>query len=293
MIAAELNEQSTIGAVAQSVVDKVCRAHQEEFINSDGATCQEREDITLLVRLFSARLGKKSTPVTPPIHVSEKHAARLKAKSPTPMPVTVPYTATPTSVSEEQFNKLPRLIMPTNKHNLPSLGSLSQPNSRVSTPVTLLKTASTPPCLLYRNLSHVSEESAASNSRASLDDSDDKTCGSCTTLGSTPSSVQGISPLASTIRAEEGLLQHAAEKLHDALPEDDDQDEVEDPVSMSNQNVENETSVSESEAGSTTSSAPSPAGDDPYVNPYVDFTEFIEKIEQAGGEAVVFAEFIR
>ena len=56
MVAAEFGEQSTLSGVAQSVVDKVARMHHDTFIASTDhrkERCQQRDDITLLVRNFN------------------------------------------------------------------------------------------------------------------------------------------------------------------------------------------------------------------------------------------------
>ena len=56
-------ENSSATGVAQSVVDKIVRAHREQFAmeESAAAACSTREDISLLVRQFNARLAKKKS----------------------------------------------------------------------------------------------------------------------------------------------------------------------------------------------------------------------------------------
>eukprot|EP00794_Sanderia_malayensis_P009239 gene9239-10213_t len=290
LIAAELNEQSTIDAVAQSVVDKVCRAHQDEFARTDGAKCREREDMTLLVRLFSAHLGKKSTPVTPPIPVADKKDARHNAKSLLPMPVTVPFKGGSEYEEDQLMKKLPRLIMPSHRKQLMNFGSFSQPSSRVSTPVTIAKTASTPPCPLYRNLSKVSECSSNLSKSSSSLTPDTQSVGSTPTTSSSTASV--LSPFSTTLQpATDKTLVDARTLLTMAkdvnalslsddtpLPDEDDQESDDEDA---NEDDANDVALEKGHSP-----------DDGKVDPYVDFTEFMQKIEEAGGEKVVFADFV-
>lgn len=60
MVYHEILKQSTIEAVAQSVVDQICRVHKEQFAKSKNQTCLRREDMTLLVRLFNIEVGDKT-----------------------------------------------------------------------------------------------------------------------------------------------------------------------------------------------------------------------------------------
>lgn len=46
-------KSTTLEGVAQTVVHRVARQHQDCFINSGNKRCQRREDMTLLVRNFS------------------------------------------------------------------------------------------------------------------------------------------------------------------------------------------------------------------------------------------------
>ena len=57
----QFQDNTTIGGVAQSVVDKIVRLHREQFEMESGAltTCTSREDISLLVRKFGAKLAKR------------------------------------------------------------------------------------------------------------------------------------------------------------------------------------------------------------------------------------------
>jgi hypothetical protein len=52
MVAAEFSAQATLSGVAQAVVDKVARNHHDAFI-ANRENCQERDDITLLIRNFN------------------------------------------------------------------------------------------------------------------------------------------------------------------------------------------------------------------------------------------------
>ena len=59
--AEQFAENTTVSGVAQSVVDKIVRMHREQFEMRSGSlsACTEREDMTLLVRKFSAKLGRR------------------------------------------------------------------------------------------------------------------------------------------------------------------------------------------------------------------------------------------
>lgn len=65
LVAAELQAQSTINGVCQAVVDRICRFHHDGFMNHN-KQCERRDDMTLLLRLFSAKLGGNTqSPVSP------------------------------------------------------------------------------------------------------------------------------------------------------------------------------------------------------------------------------------
>lgn len=65
LVAAELQAQSTINGVCQAVVDRICRFHHDGFMNHN-KRCERRDDMTLLLRLFSAKLGGNTqSPVSP------------------------------------------------------------------------------------------------------------------------------------------------------------------------------------------------------------------------------------
>ena len=58
----QFSENTTVNAVAQSVVDKIVRLHREQFEMESTSTaaptdCTEREDMCLLVRNFNAKLA--------------------------------------------------------------------------------------------------------------------------------------------------------------------------------------------------------------------------------------------
>jgi len=55
MVANELQCQTTLNGVAQAVVDKVGRIHHDAFMQQL-STCQKRDDMTLLIRLFDEEL---------------------------------------------------------------------------------------------------------------------------------------------------------------------------------------------------------------------------------------------
>ncbi|XP_065065554.1 TGF-beta-activated kinase 1 and MAP3K7-binding protein 1-like isoform X2 [Rhopilema esculentum] len=303
LVAYELTEQSTTEAAAQAVVDKICREHQDQFKRSNGTTCKEREDMTLLIRLFSATLRKKSTPITPPIHVSENGMLKnMGGKSPEVMHVTIPFT-------QSQEPKLPRfkptLIMPNVKQRSPLAQSFSQPNSRVSTPVTLTKTAATPPIAFYRNLSHVSEDSQTASSintpstSSSTDLLGSATIESSSTAVSSSSSSRCISPWSSTVKADidkpptidvgeslleaTSLLEISGKTVSDLLTQSLSEEEADEEQDSNNEPSQPPAKEEQKE----------PEPDDGKIDPYIDFTEFIDKINKAGGEKVVFAEFIR
>ena len=288
LIAAELNDQSTIEAVAQSVVDKLCRAHQEEFARSLGAHCQEREDMTLLIRLFSANLGRRSTPVTPPISVSIKHAQRTSPKPPPAMHVSVPFVVDDAPSLETVFDRLPRLIMPCDRLGLGRFGSFSQPNSRVCSPVTLAKTAATPPGILYRNLSNLSEGSSL-NERTPSSSSTIET----TPLGSakmTPSSDSSShcssSQMSLTIRA--ATIQPLPPPADTPLPGLSNRDPTDSRVDDA---CHSDTKDNDDDDATGPIEERPPSPDDGKVEPYINFAEFFQRINKEGGEAVVFAEF--
>ncbi len=53
-------ENNTVSGVAQSVIDKIVRMHREQFemdASESASGCTKREDISLLVRNFNARLA--------------------------------------------------------------------------------------------------------------------------------------------------------------------------------------------------------------------------------------------
>ena len=292
MIAAEIGEQSTVEGAAQAVVDKVCRAHQDEFNQSNGTRCQEREDMTLLIRLFSASLRQKSTPVTPPIPVSGGLVSRHSGNaSPDVMPVSIPYNDR--NKSKPLLVKLPPLIMPGMRHVTSSSQSLSQPSSRVSTPVTLSLTAKTPPVNFYRNLSHVSEGSqistSASSTTTSLSSTDAPTLESGG-IDSSASSSRASSPWSRTIRQSPGTAENI--KACDgplAKPFYPTSDQV---LSDTEEEEDGEVETSPPVQEPAEEKASEPPPDDGKVDPYIDFSDFIEKINRDGGEEVVFAEFM-
>ncbi|XP_057304609.1 TGF-beta-activated kinase 1 and MAP3K7-binding protein 1-like [Hydractinia symbiolongicarpus] len=76
MVGESIMKQTTIKGVAQSVVDQICLLHSEQYLKSQHKTCIKREDMTLLVRLFSAELGKPIVPFTS-VGIKAKKAAVL------------------------------------------------------------------------------------------------------------------------------------------------------------------------------------------------------------------------
>jgi len=63
MVYREIQRQTTIEGVAQSVVDQICRLHKEQFVKSENQKCLRREDMTLLVRLFNINVGDEKPPM--------------------------------------------------------------------------------------------------------------------------------------------------------------------------------------------------------------------------------------
>ena len=59
MVYSEIQRQTTIEGVAQSVVDQICRLHKEQFVKSENQKCLRREDMTLLIRLFNINIGEE------------------------------------------------------------------------------------------------------------------------------------------------------------------------------------------------------------------------------------------
>ena len=57
LVVAELQKQSTIDGVCQAVVDRVCLYHHDAFIDRNLKSCERRDDMTLLLRLFNAKPG--------------------------------------------------------------------------------------------------------------------------------------------------------------------------------------------------------------------------------------------
>ena len=293
-IVCEINEQSTAEAVAQNVINKVCREHQDQYNESNGKICKEREDMTLLVRLFSANLRKKSTPVTPPILISDRTARSGNKKSPDVMPVSIPYDEKPKK--SDAILRLPKLVIPTPK--LPYLPqSSSQPNSRVSTPVSLIKTSSTPPVAFYRNLSQVSEGSRTSTPTSPTNSASTTSSlamqSPATEVFSTPT--RSMSPWAETVQMKHSPLtvelgESQMVDMEDALAIAEKA-----PDTLKVESLE-DSDGSEEEASQPevqhANSTEAPVGDNK-VDPYVDFTEFIRKINEAGGEEVVFKEFMQ
>ena len=296
-IVCEINEQSTAEAVAQTVVNKICRDHQDQFIESNGKICKEREDMTLLVRLFSANLRKKSTPVTPPMSVSVSSNLHLGSrKSPDVIPVSIPFDESPKK-SEMIQAKLPKLVIPSQKLRLGTTQSSSQPNSRVSTPVTLMRTAATPPVAFYRNLSQVSEGSKISTPTSPTNST--STTSSLTWQSPASTSPRSASPWAKTVKAVPGPLTVEVENSQSS-----DADEGSDMLVVAEKTLNalklesledgddgNETVEEEDEEEEPEEAEEAPPSDGK-VDPYIDFTEFIKKINEAGGEEVVFAEFM-
>ena len=124
LIAGLLDEQCTVEGVAQAAIDKICRAHHDEFIKSDGAVCQSREDMSLLVRLFGATVARSDgSPLTP---------GRGSPALPRVCPVSVPFS----SSHGGHNHKLPPLIIPAISERFPlKTRCFSAPNSAVSTPI--------------------------------------------------------------------------------------------------------------------------------------------------------------
>ncbi|EDO48298.1 predicted protein, partial [Nematostella vectensis] len=56
MVATEMQQQTTLNGVAQAVVDKVGRYHHDKYMEQFN-TCQKRDDMTLLVRVFSEKVA--------------------------------------------------------------------------------------------------------------------------------------------------------------------------------------------------------------------------------------------
>ena len=295
-IVCEINEQSTAEAVSQNVVNKVCREHQDQYNESNGKICKEREDMTLLVRLFSANLRKKSTPMTPPISVSVGTSVRSGGrKSPGVIPVSIPFDE---SLEPSDALPKPKLVIPA---RLPSQSnqSSSQPSSRVSTPVTLVRTAATPPVAFYRNLSQLSEGSKTSTP-TSPTNSTSTTSSLTIAFDMSATSPRSASPWNETVRAKPNVpltvdvgenqipgidgindVLAIAKKSLDTLKLDSFDD-------VEAGGVEEERNQQEAPLENT----PEAPLDDNKVEPYIDFTEFIRRINEAGGEAVVFGEFM-
>ena len=298
-IVCEISDQSTAEAVAQNVVNKVCREHQDQYNESNGKICKEREDMTLLVRLFSANLRKKSTPITPPISVSVGTAVRSGGrKSPGVIPVSIPFDK---SVEPSDAHSKPVLIIPA-RTPPQNNQSFSQPSSRVSTPVTLMRTAATPPVAFYRNLSQLSERSKTSTPTSPTNST--STTSSLTTqspaFDTSAPSPRSVSPWAETVTAKANvpLTVDVGENqipgidgINDALAiAEKSLDTLKlDPICDDEAGrVEAERSQQEVQLEHT---AEAPL-DENKVEPYIDFSEFIRRVNEAGGEAVVFEEFI-
>ena len=293
-IVQNINEQTSAEAVAQNVLNELCREHQDKYINSKGQHCKERDDMTLLVRLFSATLRKKSTQATPPIIISgDKAVHSSDNKQPGIFPVSIPYDESPKKSEDAAFAKLPKLVIPVPRAPLGSSHSSSQPPSRVSTPVTLAQTAVTPPVIFYRHLANLSEGSTTStptsptNSTSTTSSLTIQSCG----IDLSSSSPRSESPWAETtipkpnipLSIDVGESQVAftdepncplkiAEKALDALV----LDSVESDEDDGGQTGENQQEVQDERA-------PEVKNEDGKVEPYTDFSEFITKINEAGG----------
>lgn len=293
----EIHEQSTAEAVAQTVVSKICREHQDKFIEMNGKVCKEREDMTLLIRLFSANLRKKSTPTTPPMSISISPMVHSgNRRSPDVMPVSIPFQDNP-KCSENPPNQRPKIVIPGRRLWINQ--SSSQPNSRVSTPVTLMRTAATPPVAFYRYLSQVSEGSKVSTPSPTTSTSMSSLNIQSPTIDTAHASPRSMSPWAETVKP---VLNNPL-RIHVDDEEPTDANVIigalaiakSDLGTVTAQQIVNDQSEKAAEDGSSQPEVEKELDellDDDKVDPYIDFTEFILKINDAGGEAVVFAEFM-
>ena len=99
MVAAEFAVQSTLNGVAQAVVDKIVRRHHDTFMTTmdveQKQLCQERKDITLLVRNFNYQLPNATrSPIanqsTNPFAVAMQQAATKNNNMETPLSIAIP-----------------------------------------------------------------------------------------------------------------------------------------------------------------------------------------------------------
>lgn len=297
-IVCQINEQSTAEAVAQTVVNKVCLDHQEKFNESNGQFCKEREDMTLLIRLFSANLRKRSTPSTPPMCVSVSPGVHSASKkSPDIMPVSIPFNEVQ-EISEAQLNKPPKLVIPMPKSRYGANQSSSQPNSRVSTPVTLVRTAATPPVAFYRHLSHVAENgNATSTSTVATTSSTAQSPALDVPFASPPvlsPSIEITRPMSETPLTVDVEDNFAMDEVKDALAIVTEsniatlKEELVEEEHVEDKSVDEDKDSTEEQIPK----APDVPPEDGKVDSYIDFTEFKRKIDEAGGEAAVFAAFM-
>ncbi|MGH0155301.1 UNVERIFIED_CONTAM: hypothetical protein FKN15_043405 [Acipenser sinensis] len=73
-VAAECAQQTSLDAVAQAVVERVCRLHHDTFASGRerAKECQRHEDMTLLIRSFNYPLGGEACdPALTPTQESE------------------------------------------------------------------------------------------------------------------------------------------------------------------------------------------------------------------------------
>ena len=264
LVAAELQEQRTIEGVAQAVVDKICRAHQDEFVKSGGTICKTREDMTLLLRLFGVCVGK---PASPPA----SSLGYVPHRTPSIFPVSIPFAP-----EDANDTGLPSLKIPTKVATQPQYPSNSDPIPQGGSPVRVPMTQTPKPasadCTSVRkdledHFPVVNDTLRESEKTASTIEANRRTASLLREAPSEPLTV----PTGSEEKEpeKEGIPQ-----LDDKPPPQNLSSQRRGPVDLGPDSILIR------------------QGTDGKIDPYVDFTDFFESIEQEGGEAVVFADYM-
>uniref|UniRef100_A0A8K9X2W8 TGF-beta-activated kinase 1 and MAP3K7-binding protein 1 n=1 Tax=Oncorhynchus mykiss TaxID=8022 RepID=A0A8K9X2W8_ONCMY len=106
MVAAELAQQGSLEAVAQSVVERVKRLHHDVYASGRqrASHCSRHEDMTLLIRTLNYTLCQCPTPTAPAMNSVSPLGGRI-------YPVSVPYSNCPSSTSKTSVTL--SLVMPS------------------------------------------------------------------------------------------------------------------------------------------------------------------------------------
>jgi len=102
LVVEEFAKSTTLEGVAQTVVNRVARDHQDCFINSGNKRCQRCEDMTLLVRNFSYPLRGGSSAGTNTFVTTGGQPSTTSSSTNSSEPVTNPYAPPTLSLDADQ-----------------------------------------------------------------------------------------------------------------------------------------------------------------------------------------------